>query len=119
MIYIKRAYEKPDKKDGYRILVDRLWPRGVTKEKAEIDCWMKAIAPSKELRKWFNHEPEKFSDFKEKYKKELLNEPETVQELSAILKQEPIVTFVYSAKDETMNNAVVLKEIMEEVHRKK
>lgn len=106
---IKRAYEKPDKEDGKRILVDRLWPRGLTKEKASIDLWLKDIAPSTELRKWFGHDPDKWKEFQTRYHHELKNNKEPV----AILREqlnEGVVTLVYGAKDEEHNEALVLKE---------
>lgn len=108
-IKIKRVYEQPDKDDGTRILVDRLWPRGLTKEKASIDLWLKDIAPSTELRKWFGHDPSKWSEFKERYLAELQENGEQV----CILKQEMNkgrVTLVYGAKDEEHNEAVVIQE---------
>lgn len=106
---IKRVYEKSDKKDGIRILVDRLWPRGLTKEKAGIDLWVKEVAPSTGLRKWFNHDPDKWKEFQKRYRQELKNN----KELIAILKEQAkkrVVTFVYGAKDERHNEAIVLKE---------
>ena len=106
---IKRVYELPDKHDGRRILVDRLWPRGLTKEKASIDLWLKDIAPSTELRKWFGHNPDRWEEFKERYLDELKGNSEQIQ----LLKQEldkGIVTLVYGAKDEEHNQAVVIQE---------
>jgi uncharacterized protein YeaO (DUF488 family) len=106
---IKRVYELPDKHDGRRILVDRLWPRGLTKEKAKIDLWLKDIAPSTELRKWFDHDPGRWDEFKERYLDELKGNSEQIQ----LLKQEldkGIVTLVYGAKDEAHNQAVVIQE---------
>ena len=106
---IKRVYELPDKHDGRRILVDRLWPRGLTKEKACIDLWLKDIAPSTELRKWFDHDPGRWEEFKERYLDELKGNSEQIQ----LLKQEldkGIVTLVYGAKDEEHNQAVVIQE---------
>jgi uncharacterized protein YeaO (DUF488 family) len=106
---IKRVYELPDKHDGRRILVDRLWPRGLTKEKASIDLWLKDIAPSTELRKWFDHDPGRWEEFKERYLDELKGNSEQIQ----LLKQEldkGIVTLVYGAKDEEHNQAVVIQE---------
>lgn len=106
---IKRVYELPDKPDGRRILVDRLWPRGLTKEKASIDLWLKDIAPSTELRKWFDHDPGRWEEFKERYLDELKGNSEQIQ----LLKQEldkGIVTLVYGAKDEEHNQAVVIQE---------
>ncbi|QQZ08798.1 DUF488 domain-containing protein [Heyndrickxia vini] len=115
MIKIKRAYEPISEVDGKRILVDRLWPRGISKEKANIDEWMKNIAPSNELRKWFNHDPEKFDKFREKYKEELDN-TELHDDLKKLRKMndEGTVTLVYSAKDEEHNQAIVLKQYLEE-----
>ena len=113
MIYVKRAYEIPSEEDGYRVLVDRLWPRGISKEKAKIDSWLKEIAPSKELRQWFDHDPEKFDQFKMRYKEELAQDAAAMNQLLAIIKKEKVVTLVYSAKNEALNNAVVLKEFIE------
>src|SRR5665213_523721 len=101
-IKIKRVYEKPDQTDGVRILVDRLWPRGLTKEKAALDLWLKDIAPTTELRKWFNHEPEKWKEFIKKYLKELKGNEEPVSILKDYLKKGQ-VTLVHAAKDEDHN----------------
>ena len=109
---IKRVYTEPAKEDGQRILVDRLWPRGISKEKAQIDLWLKDIAPSNELRKWFAHEPSKWKEFKEKYFKELKSNPDVVKTLSEQLNKNK-VTLVFSAKEERFNNAVALKEFIE------
>lgn len=106
---IKRVYEKPSKQDGKRILVDRLWPRGLTKEKASVDLWLKEIAPSTVLRKWFGHEPDKWKEFQKRYQGELKNNKEQVSLLKEQVKKGP-VTLVYGAKDEEHNEAVVLKE---------
>jgi uncharacterized protein YeaO (DUF488 family) len=108
-IKIKRVYEKPDKDDGKRILVDRLWPRGLTKRKASIDLWLKDIAPSTELRKWFDHDPARWKEFQKRYHQELKNNKEQVSILYEQLKKE-VVTLVYGAKDEEHNDALVLKE---------
>lgn len=108
-IRIKRVYEQPDKHDGRRILVDRLWPRGLTKEKASVDLWLKDIAPSTALRKWFGHDPDKWEAFKERYLAELKNNSEPIR----LLKQEldkGDVTLVYGAKDKEHNEAVVIQE---------
>jgi uncharacterized protein YeaO (DUF488 family) len=110
-IQIKRVYEKPDANDGFRILVDRLWPRGLTKEKAAADLWLKDIAPSTELRKWFNHDPEKWKEFQKKYQKELKENKEAVSVLKEHLKQGP-VTLLYGAKDQEHNEAEVLKNFV-------
>ncbi|MEO8232492.1 MAG: DUF488 domain-containing protein [Ignavibacteriota bacterium] len=111
-IKIKRVYDEYDKKDGTRILIDRLWPRGVKKEDAKIDEWMKDIAPSDSLRKWFNHDPEKWGEFKKRYKKELKDKSDLVALLSKLEKVKGIITLVYSAKDEEHNNAVALRLIL-------
>jgi len=108
-IKIKRVYEKPDRQDGIRILVDRLWPRGVTKQKASIDLWLKDIAPSTELRKWFGHDPDKWKEFRKRYHQELKKNREQVSLLKDQLKK-GVVTLVYGAKDEVHNEALVLKE---------
>lgn len=110
-IQIKRVYEEPDPKDGFRILVDRLWPRGLTKEKAAADLWLKDIAPSTELRKWFNHDAEKWKEFQKKYQKELKENKEAVSVLKEHLKQGP-VTLLYAAKDEVHNEADVIKNFV-------
>ena len=108
---IKRVYEKPGNEDGYRILVDRLWPRGLTKEKAAVDLWLKEIAPTTELRKWFNHDPEKWPDFQKKYLKEIKENKEAVATLKEKMK-EGKVTIIYGAKDEEHNEARVLMEFV-------
>lgn len=111
MIHLKRAYDPPSKQDGQRILVERLWPRGVTKAKAAIDHWLKDIAPSPELRRWFNHEPEKWPEFQRRYREELKANPEPVAELRRLVREGP-VTFIYAAKDEERNSAVLLKQYL-------
>jgi uncharacterized protein YeaO (DUF488 family) len=108
---IKRVYEKPEKSDGIRILVDRLWPRGLTKEKAGIDLWLKDIAPSTELRKWFGHDPEKWKEFRKRYSAELKKNEEQLSLLKDQVKKGS-VTLVYGAKDEEHNEALVLKELL-------
>jgi uncharacterized protein YeaO (DUF488 family) len=112
-IKIKRVYEKPDEKDGFRILVDRLWPRGLTKEKAAVDLWLKDIAPSTELRKWFNHDPDKWKEFKKRYFNELKKNNDAVFLLKDHLKNKP-VTLLYAAKDSGHNEALVLSNLFEE-----
>ncbi|HXS15115.1 MAG TPA: DUF488 domain-containing protein [Candidatus Saccharimonadales bacterium] len=112
MIKLKRAYEIPAKEDGQRILVERLWPRGISKEKAEIAVWLKDIAPTTELRKWYNHEVNKWPEFRKKYKEELKQNSQAVQQIKELLKKP--VTFIYAAKDTEHNSAVVLKEYLEE-----
>lgn len=116
-VKIKRAYEKAEKEDGVRILVDRMWPRGVSKEKLKIDHWLKEVAPSSDLRKWFDHEANKFTEFKKRYKKELKeidDAKETLEKLKKItIEEKKHLTLVYGAKDEKHNQAVVLKEILD------
>ena len=109
---VKRVYDKPAKEDGMRILVDRLWPRGLTKQKAANDLWMKDIAPSTELRKWFGHDPDKWSEFRKKYLKELKANKDPVLVLKEHLKKGP-VTLVYGARDQEHNEALVLKELLD------
>ncbi len=111
-IKIKRVYENASKNDGERILVDRIWPRGVSKEKAKLDEWMKEIAPSTALRKWFGHDENKFDSFSKKYMAELGEKPELVEKLLKIAHKKPL-TLVYSAKNEKYNQAVVLKKFLE------
>jgi uncharacterized protein YeaO (DUF488 family) len=112
MFKIKRSYQDPDIDDGFRILVDRLWPRGLSKKNAKLDLWMKEIAPSNELRKMFGHDPEKFDTFKEKYLDELKDKKELIKQLKILEKINHKITLVYSAKDEDHNNAVVLLELL-------
>lgn len=112
MIRIKRVYDPPGSQDGYRILIDRLWPRGLSKDKAQIDEWRKELAPSDRLRKWFNHEPEKWDEFRRRYHEELRPKITEVKELTQ--KQRPkTITLLYGARDEEHNNAVALKELLE------
>jgi len=111
-IKLKRAYEPPEKADGARILVDRLWPRGVSKSSAQIDLWLKDIAPSPALRKWFGHDPSKWAEFRKRYVRELAKQSETVAQLKHQLGK-GVVTLVYGAKDERHNNALALKEYLE------
>ena len=109
---IKRIYEEASADDGYRILVDRLWPRGISKEKAQIDKWAREISPSAELRKWFHHEPEKFPEFCRRYFEELQNNEEAsaFREMICEKLKTGNVTLLFSAKDEGCNNAVVLRD---------
>lgn len=111
MIKIKRAYAPAEETDGYRILVDRLWPRGISKEKAKIDLWLKSVAPSSDLRKWFGHVPERFPEFTKRYKAELA-ESGALDDLCKVLSEHPDATLLFAAHDEEHNNAVVLKELL-------
>jgi len=110
-IQLKRAYEKPEPADGTRILVDRLWPRGLTKEKAAIDLWLKEVAPSTELRKWFRHDPKKWRIFRSRYRTELKQHSAPVQLIKSKAKT-GVVTLIYAARDQEHNEAVVLKQFL-------
>lgn len=109
-IKIKRVYESPSTSDGYRILVDRIWPRGLTKQDADLSLWLKTIAPSTKLRKWYGHTPERWPEFSRRYLQELKAKDEELQIIRGKLKTMPDVTLVYSAKDTEHNQAVVLLE---------
>lgn len=111
MIQIKRVYEQPSDQDGFRVLVDKLWPRGLKKSEAKLDLWMKEVAPEDSLRKWFSHDPRKWEEFRECYLKELEQKEEFVQKLLE-KEGEGDLTLLYAAKDETFNNAAVLKEYL-------
>ena len=112
MIQLKRVYEKPSRKDGLRVLVDRLWPRGLTKERAAVKLWLKDLAPSTELRKWFDHDPAKWKQFQIRYRKELREKKDSLEMLHEKSK-EHTVTLVYGARDEEHNEALVLKKILD------
>jgi len=111
MVRLKRAYEDASAEDGLRVLVDRLWPRGLSKQKARIDIWLKEIAPSHELRKWFGHEPAKWKDFQARYRREMKEQADSL----ALLRKKAkagTVTLLFAAHDEVHNNAVVLKSVL-------
>jgi uncharacterized protein YeaO (DUF488 family) len=108
---IKRVYEQPGRADGVRILVDRLWPRGLSKKRARIDIWLKDIAPSTELRKWFSHDPDKWAEFQTRYREELKSKADLLVALREKAANRP-VTLLYGAKDEAHNEAVVLQELL-------
>ena len=110
-IQLKRIYAEPSPSDGKRILVDRLWPRGLSKEKAQVDLWLKEVAPSNELRKWFSHDPEKWPEFKKRYRAELKQNPDAINELKAASKGN--TTLLYGARDTEHNEAVVLQELLQ------
>ena len=114
MIGIKRVYEKAAKEDGWRVLVDRLWPRGVKKEEVKIDVWMKEVAPSDALRQWFAHDPKKWPEFQKKYRAELSQKKELIAELKEIEKEHRTLTLLFGAKDTEHNQAVVLTEVLKE-----
>lgn len=111
-IKIKRIYDDYAKEDGHRVLVDRIWPRGISKEKAKLDDWCKEIAPSSELRKWFNHKEDRFDEFRNRYKKELKKHEKDLKKLREIA-QEKRLCLLFGAKDKKRNQAVVLKEVLE------
>jgi uncharacterized protein YeaO (DUF488 family) len=113
-IQIKRVYDKPDKADGLRLFVDRVWPRGLTKEQAQIDDWLKEIAPSTRLRKWFGHAPARWKEFKRRYAAELDDNREQVKQLAREARKRT-VTLLFGAKDIEHNNAVALKEYIEKL----
>ncbi len=112
MIKLKRAYEQPSRNDGERILVERLWPRGLTKERASVDLWLKDVAPSPELRKWFGHDPARWKQFQQRYREELREKKDALKLLRQ-KNREGTVTLVYGARDEEHNSAVVLKKYLQ------
>ncbi|MGE0130556.1 MAG: DUF488 domain-containing protein [Blastocatellales bacterium] len=112
MIKLKRAYEKPAKDDGERILVERLWPRGVSKAQAKLDLWLKEIAPSTELREWFGHDPDKWAEFRRRYLKELKQKSDLISLLKRLAKK-GTVTLIYAARDEEHNGALVLQQFLQ------
>lgn len=117
-IHLKRAYDEPSDADGVRVLVDRLWPRGVAKDGARIDRWLKELAPSAALRKWYGHDPEKWDQFKARYFAELDGRPEGVDELRRLARKEQ-VTLVFGARDEQHSNAAALEEYLSRTGRGK
>ena len=110
-VRMKRAYDPPQRADGYRVLIDRIWPRGVTKEDARLDEWARELAPSSELRRWFDHDPAKFDEFRGRYRDELAGHAEKLAELRRRARQGTL-TLVYSARDIEHNDAVVLAELL-------
>jgi uncharacterized protein YeaO (DUF488 family) len=112
MLQIKRVYDEPSPEDGERVLVDRIWPRGLSKEKARVDRWEKELGPSTELRKWFGHEPAKFEEFAKRYREELKSQQGRIEELRSLSKKQA-VTLVYGARDEQHNQAVVLQSVID------
>ena len=114
MLRVKRVYDKSEKEDGWRVLVDRLWPRGMTKEAAKIDLWMKEVGPSDALRKSFGHDVDKWPEFQKKYRAELKQKKELLTELKKIEKEHRTLTLLFGAKDTEHNQAVVLAEVLKE-----
>jgi uncharacterized protein YeaO (DUF488 family) len=117
MILIKRIYEEDAKKASFKVLVDRIWPRGIAKDEIKIDEWCKEVAPSTALRKWFNHDPEKWEPFREKYKVELNEREDLLSEIKQLERRHKKITLLYAAKDEKRNNAVVLKEVLDSMEK--
>lgn len=111
-IRIKRAYDEPSSADGYRVLVDRIWPRGISKERAALDHWARDLAPSTELRKWFGHDPARWQEFQNRYRAELADRTDQLDDLRRRAKEGKL-TLVYGARDATHNQARVLKRILE------
>ncbi|WP_417567540.1 DUF488 domain-containing protein [Marinobacter sp.] len=113
-IRLKRAYEEPARSDGPRVLVDRIWPRGVAKEDADLAHWLKGLAPSTELRKWFGHDPDKWSEFRERYLKELTSDAarDDLEALKKLVEAHNRITLVFAAKDTEHNNAVALRDFV-------
>lgn len=111
MLHIKRIYDEPGEEDGHRILVDRVWPRGISKEQLKADLWLKEVAPSNELRKWFNHDPAKWEEFKKRYRQELASNP-ALGQLKQIIKKEQTVTLLFGATDTQHNQAAALQEFL-------
>ncbi len=112
-IHLKRAYEAPEADDGRRILVDKFWPRGVSKQEAALDAWRKEVAPSDELREWFDHDPDRWQQFRDRYHRELAEHPEAWRPIAEAAREET-VTLVYAASDRDHNNAVALRAFLEE-----
>ena len=108
-VKLKRVYLKPEPADDCRVLVDRLWPRGLNKRRARVDHWLKDIAPSTGLRRWYGHDPKRWAEFKRRYRSELKGEPKAILELKALLKAHKVVTLLFSSKEEKLNNAAALK----------
>jgi len=109
-IQVKRIYDPPAPEDGVRILVDHLWPRGMSASRARVDVWMKAIAPSTGLRRWFNHDAQKWEEFKQRYAEELEQNPQAVEALLEVIRRSETVTLLYAARESRFNNAVALQE---------
>lgn len=114
MFRIKRIYETPGEDDGYRILIDRLWPRGFTKERAKVDLWMKEIAPSTELRKWYHHNPERWNEFKSRYQTELTDKRDLILQIEHLEKVHGNITLLFAAKEKEQSQAAVLLNLLNE-----
>jgi uncharacterized protein YeaO (DUF488 family) len=112
MIQIKRVYDKDLPDEVFKVLVDRLWPRGIAKNDGIVDAWYKEVSPSATLRKWFDHDPDKWESFKKKYKAELADKQEILKEIRSLEREHKKILLLYAAKDEKYNNAIVLKEVL-------
>ncbi len=112
MIHVKRVYDAQSAEDGFRILVDRLWPRGLTKESAGVDLWMKEVAPSTDLRKWFHADPSAWKAFRQKYAKEVALKPDLIAAIRKLITEHRVVTFLYASRDVAHNHAEILKELV-------
>jgi len=110
-LQLKRAYDQPHETDGFRVLIDRVWPRGVRKEDLKLDEWLKDLAPSTKLRQWFGHDPERWDEFRRRYFQELDAHPDEIRQLRAKMREGPL-TIVFASKEERFNNAVALKEYL-------
>lgn len=113
-ILLKRAYEPPTPSDGFRVLVERLWPRGLSKERAQIDLWVKDAGASPELRVWFGHDPRKWQEFRHRYYDEIRGRPEVTDQLRSIIRSHPVITFLFAAHDTEHNNAVALRDFLDQ-----
>jgi uncharacterized protein YeaO (DUF488 family) len=116
-IQVKRIYDPPAPADGHRVLVDRLWPRGITRARAALDLWLQDIAPSPELRQWYGHDPARWGEFQVRYRKELEERPEAVATLRELARRGPL-TLLFAARDVERNSAVLVKRFLEDLHRR-
>ncbi len=112
MFKVKRVYAPPEESDGFRVLVDRLWPRGVPKERGRVDLWLREVAPSDELRRWYSHDPTKWKEFQERYRAELEGKKEQLSRLKALESERKSVTLLFSSKETKYNNAVALVAVL-------
>ena len=112
MLRTKRIYDPATREDGCRVLVDRIWPRGVSRQRAQVSDWLQTVAPSTALRRWFGHDPGKWTEFVRRYRRELRHKPSALSSLRALVRTHRVVTLVYAARDETRNNAVVLRQLL-------
>ena len=118
VLKLKRIYDPPEPSDGYRVLVDRLWPRGFSKERAKLDLWLKEIAPSDALRKWFGHDPGRWCEFQNRYRRELREKSALLSQFRSIKRKNRTLTLLYGARDDRHNQAVVLKQVLKSASKK-